>query len=217
MIDATVIYCSSNRENWTFEKRIIKHLLANCGGLPIVSVTQKPVNLGTNVCVGDIGVSGFNFFRQVQIACEQAKTKFVISAEADCLYPPDYFTYEPYHNNVFYRDTNLYVMGNHRSYFYRKPQGSTFAQIVGRETYLNRLKELFVGCPQWDAGDKNFPKGRHNFQDVNTTTQYFHTVNPCVSFKTGKGMRHHSATERVQIYSIPFWGDGKILRGRFYD
>src|ERR1035437_9722096 len=137
MQDTTIIYCSSNQQNWTFEKRIIKQLLKNSGGLPIVSVTQKPVNLGTNICVGDVGVSGFNFFRQVLTGLKEAKTKFVISAEADCLYPPDYFKFTPAKSNIFYRNTNCYLVGNNRNYFYRKPGGSTFAQIVGRKHYIS--------------------------------------------------------------------------------
>jgi len=216
MNSTTVIYCSSNKENPDFEGKIIQSLKDNCGGLPIVSVTQKPMDLGVNICVGDVGASGFNFFRQVQIACENAKTKYVISAEADCLYPPEYFQFTPAYEEVLYRNTNLYIMGNHRSYFFRKPEGSTFAQIIGREKYLLILNELFLGCPQWDADDKNFPKGRHKYSDIPCTTQYFHTENPCISFKTGNGMRHYTHSERIPIYTSPFWGDGKILRERFY-
>ena len=91
----SIIYCSSNREHPKFEQRIKDNILKVRGNLPIISVTQKPINFGKNICVGNVGVSGFNFFRQSLIACEEAKTKFVISAEADCLYPPGYFQFIP--------------------------------------------------------------------------------------------------------------------------
>jgi hypothetical protein len=212
--NATVIYCSSNREDWAFEKRIIKYLLKNCG-LPIVSVTQKPVNLGTNVNVGNVGVSGFNFFRQVLIACKEAKTEFVISAEADCLYPPDYFQFIPEKKDVFFRNTNCYLIGNHRNYFYKKSGGSTFSQVVGREHYIERLEKLFRNAPQWNVEEKNFPKERWHKEDVPDKVEFFETINPCVSFKTGQGMRHYSTTrERTPIWNIPFWGDSKILKSK---
>ncbi len=216
MSDSTVIYYSSCKESSAFESKIIKSLKDNCGDLPIISVTQKPLDLGTNICVGEVGASGFNMFRQVQIACEQAKTKFVISAEADCLYPPEYFQFEPYSEDRVCRNTNLYIMGHRRDYFYHKTEGSTFSQITGREHYLKVLEEMFCGCPKWDAEDKNFPKGRHKYQDLPCSIQYFKTENPCVSFKTGKGMRHYTHSERVPIYSIPFWGDGQLIARRFY-
>ena len=50
---ATIIYCSSNKELPEFEAKIVANLLKNCGDLPIISVTQKPMDLGRNICVGD--------------------------------------------------------------------------------------------------------------------------------------------------------------------
>ena len=214
MPESTVIYYSSNREDWGFEKRIIKLLLNSCGDLPIVSVTHKAVNLGKNICIGDVGVSGFNMFRQVQIACREAKTRFVILAEADCLYPPDYFTFLPEKDDVFYRNSNLYLMGNKRDYFFRKPEGSTFSQVVNREHYLSILDKLFTGAPDWSAEEKNFPKGRWKIQDVPDKQELYFTENPCVSLKTGQGMRHYSPSERVRIDDIPYWGNGKKLKRR---
>src|SRR5687768_2212371 len=116
MIDATIIYYTSNREDSKFESKVQETLLKNCGGLPIISVSQKPIDLGTNICVGDMGVSGFNMFRQVQIACGAATTAFVISAEADCLYPPDYFEFSPPRLDACFRNSNLYVMPDKRDF-----------------------------------------------------------------------------------------------------
>jgi hypothetical protein len=215
MLPITIIYCSSNREKWLFEKRIIKYLLKNCGGLPIVSVTQKPINLGTNICVGDMGVSGFNFFRQSLIACREAKTKFVISAEADCIYPPDYFQFEPEREDIFYRNSNIYVLGLNRNSYRHKPRGSTFAQVVGREHYISVLEKLFKGAPEWDANDKSFPKGRWRQPDVPDKQELYSTKNPCISFKTGNGMRNTSTTNNTPINSIDYWGSGRVLRTKF--
>src|ERR1700687_5200912 len=100
MNDVTIIYYSSNHEKPEFEQRIKDNILRVSSGLPIISVTQKPIDFGKNIVVGDVGTSGLNMFRQVQIACRAAKTKFVISAEADCLYPPDYFIFIPKKDNV---------------------------------------------------------------------------------------------------------------------
>ncbi|TAJ98753.1 MAG: hypothetical protein EPO36_14260, partial [Chloroflexota bacterium] len=146
MNEVTIIYYSSNHEKPEFEDRIKDNILKVSGGLPIISVTHKPIDFGKNIVVGDVGASGFNMFRQVQIACREAKTRFVISAEADCLYPPDYFEFIPPRDDICYRDKNLYVMPQHRAFFWRKEEGATHAQIIGREFYLKVLDKLFEGA-----------------------------------------------------------------------
>jgi len=214
-MEITIIYVSSNRENWLFEKRIIKFLLKNCGGLPIVSVTQKPINLGKNICVGDVGTSGFNMFRQILIGLKEVKTPFVISAEADCLYPPDYFRFKPKKDNVFYRNTNLYILGFTRNNYRYKPQGSTWAQVVGRKHYIKILEKWFKGAPMWSPEEKSFPKERWKKFDVWDKQELYSTKDPCVSFKTGNGMRNNTPAKNSPIESIDYWGRGRDLKIKF--
>jgi hypothetical protein len=209
---ATIIYCSSNREYPDFEAKIIMRLVQNCGKVPIISVTQFPTPLGKNIVVGDVGTSGFNFIRQIQLGCLAAATRFVISAEADCLYPPDYFWFRPERDDACYRNDNTFLMGYKRDCFWRKQEGGTWAQVINREFYLERLNFLLAGEPEWDAGKKNFPKekGLKFFDSYETFT----TERPCISIKTGQGMRHYSHSERIDIPELPFWGNGKQLRGQ---
>ncbi len=215
---AVILYYSSNQEAPDFEAKIVANLLRNCGDLPIISVTHKPMALGKNICVGDVGASGFNMFRQVLIGCEAATgADFIISAESDCLYPPDYFTFRPERVNMCYRNSNLYVMGNKRDYYWHKPEGATHAQIVGREFYLLRLKELFLGAPIWDVAEKNFPKERHGQEDIfnRDQIQHYRTDNPVVQIKTGRGMRHYTRSERRDIHELPYWGKGVDVRREY--
>ena len=190
-------------------------LLENCGGLPIISVSQKPIDLGTNICVGDVGASGFNMFRQVQVGLAAVKTKLVISAEADCLYPPDYFKFTPKRSDVCYRDSNLYVMPDLRDYFFYKEEGATHAQIVGTLYYAAILEKLFSGAPKWSTEELNFPKERWGKDDVFDKIEYYRTENPVFQIKTHKGMRYFTHSDRTPIYGLPYWGDGKPLRKYF--
>ena len=194
MTDATIIFVSSNREEPEFEAEIIKTLKKNSGGLPIIAVTQKPVDIEQNLVVGDVGASGFNFCRQVQLGVLAAKTRFVISAESDCIYPKDYFEFRPQFDDICYRNTNIYVQ-KYRKHYACKKTRSTFSQVVGREFYLERFDLLFKGQPEWSTEMKNFPKeiGMNLFDEfVHWETKY-----PAVSFKTGRGMRNHSNTDEV--------------------
>jgi hypothetical protein len=222
IMDATIFFCSSNKEYPQFEQRIRDNILKVCGDLPIISVTQKPIDFGTNICVGDdVGVSGFNFFRQSLIACKAAKTRFMISTEADCLYPPDYFLFRPERDDKCYRSDNVFVMGQHRKYFFRKPRGATHAQIVNREFYIENLERCFEGEPEWDATQFNFPKEKFHakWEDVfnRDDIEYFMQENPVVQIKTSQSMRNYTSAIRDPIYSLPYWGKGSDFRKKYYD
>jgi hypothetical protein len=215
MHKATIIYYTSNRERPRFERKIQETLLKNCGDLPIISVSQEPIQLGKNICIGDVGTSGFNMFRQVQIACEAATTPFVISAEADCVYPPDYFKFTPNRLDACFRDSNLYVMADRKDHFYYKSEGATHAQIVGREFYLETLEKLFKGAPKWSTEEKNFPKERNGKDDVFDKIFYWKSENPVFQIKTHRGMRYHTHSDRTPIYELPFWGKGSDIRKHY--
>lgn len=221
MSEITLIYYSSNREKPEFEQRIRDNILALCGDMPIISVTQKPIDFGKNIVVGNVGASGFNMFRQVQIACREAKTPFVLSAEADCLYPPDYFTFVPPRNDLCYRNKNLYVMPQHRAYFWKKEEGATHAQIVDRELYLKTLDRLFEGAPQWSIGEKNFPKERtHQKQEdvfAKDEIEFYETQNPVIQIKTSQSMRNYTNSDRIPRHELPYWGNGRDFRKKYYD
>jgi len=215
--DATIVYLSSCREKPQFEQRIRDNILKTCGNLPILSVTQKPMDFGKNIFVGDVGASGFNFFRQWQIGLMEVKTRFVISAEADCLYPPEYFTYRPPRDDVCYRNSNLYVMPDQRAYFFYKREGATHAQIVGRDFFLNRLNELFKGTPQWSVEEMNFPKERYRKEDIfeKEEIEHYRTKNPVVQIKTHRGLRYYTHSDRTPIHELPYWGSGVAFRAYY--
>ena len=208
----TIIYVTSNRERPEFEKKIQEDILSKCGDTPIVSVSQKPINFGKNICVGDVGTSGYNFCRQVLIACQNATTPYVTHAEADCLYSPDYFTFIPPRLDACYRNKNIYVQKYNNDWF-RKKNSSTFSSVVGREFYVKRLEELFEGMPKWNTEMKDFPKeiGKLLFNSY----EFFETKYPCISFKTGQGMRKHSPAGSTPIYELPYWGSVKKLREKY--
>ena len=215
-INATILYYTSNMEDEGFEDRVRKTLLKNCGDLPIISISQKPIDLGTNICVGDdIGVSGYNMFRQVLIGCKEATTEFIISAEADTLYPPEYFTFRPERDDVCYRNSNLYVMPDKRPFFFYKKEGATHAQIIGREFYIKSLEWLFEGAPMWSPEEKNFPRERGKGVDVFDEIEYYRTENPVFQIKTHRGMRYYTHSDRTPIHELPYWGDGKAVRAYY--
>jgi len=212
----TILYYTSNKEGSEFEKRVRDLIIKHSGGLPIISVSQKPIDFGENICVGEQGASGFNMFRQVLIGLERVKTPLVISAEADCFYPPEYFQFIPPKDNVCYRNTNTWVMPQWRSWYWQKRESATHAQVVGTKFYLDRLNKLFKGAPKWSVEEKNFPKERLRKEDVFDDIEYWFCPNPVVQVKTTKSMRHYTTSDRIDIHELPFWGKGVDFRKKYY-
>jgi len=214
--NATIIYYTSNREDEGFESRVRENILkVNKLNLPIISISHKPIDFGKNICVGDVGTSGFNMFRQVQIGLLEVKTDFAISAEADCLYPPDYFEFRPKQLNRCYRNNNLYVMPDRRDFYFYKKEGATHAQIVGTKYYLETLNKLFKDAPKWSVEEKNFPKERHKQEDIFNNIYYWTSKNPVFQIKTHRGMRYYTHSDRTPIPKIDYWGGGKKARRYF--
>ena len=216
----TILYYSSNRENPEFEQKIRDEILKICGNIPIVSVSQKPINFGKNICVGNVGHSYLNLYRQTLIGAKAAKTEYLIFAEADFLYSKEYFDFEPKGANLYRYDNDWVILTNPRfgyKYFKKPFAGGTL--ICKRQFMIDILEEYLEGQPEWIDGnfvvkDKNGkPKIDHT-----TITKFeepfeIFTGSPCVSFKTGDGMtQRFSVPDRHnKVDTLPYWGNGKEL------
>ena len=200
----TVVYYTSNKEKEIFEQKIRDRLLDTIGDLPLISVSQKPIDFGHNICVGDIGTSDENILKQLLIGCEMADTPLIATAEADCLYPPvGYFDFKPDDMQMIYRYTNLWIL-SYRWKHYRKKIYSLCAQISGRKHLIDCIKER-LGPPL---------TVRKDIMHKKIGWEPFESSIPCVSIKTGDGMRIVTGT--IQGFppeeSLPYWGKAMDLR-----
>ncbi len=214
MTDKTIIYYTGNREEEKFEEKIRRGILDACGGLPIISVSQKPMDFGMNICVGDVGQSYLNAFRQLLMGCEAATTPFVVMAESDCLYPKSgYFDFNPTDPNLIYSWDNVWIMWKREGYdrFYRKEQ-THGSMIYGREFLINLLKESFRGLPVWSREKMGFPfyRPEHKFE-------YFHGEDPIINIITGANGRKSTVLMKVRPRnSLPYWGSAVDLKNKLF-
>jgi hypothetical protein len=199
-MEITLLYYTANKENPEFEKKIQANLPTH---LPIVSVSQKPINLGKNICVGEHGNSYINEYRQILIGLREIKTEYFISCEADFLYPPDYFTFEPNGANV-YRSDNVWIVYDK---FCKKPY-SEGAQIAKTKYMIKFIEHYLEGLPEWYDGRPNDNKlyMKHQKELWRLPFTFFHT-SPCLSFKTGNGIRKGTQITDEGATELPIWGD----------
>ncbi len=65
------------------------------GQYPVVSVSQRPIDFGRNLCVGEIGASKYNAYKQILIGLRAVDTEFVACVDDDVLYVPEHFQQRP--------------------------------------------------------------------------------------------------------------------------
>ena len=196
----TVIYYSSNKEDVVFESRVQAKLwkLVDAMNIPLISVTQKPVRFGHNICVGDIGVNERNVWEQMLTGCMAAKTPYVSFCEADTLYPPEYLWYTPHDLNTRYWFEDVWILFRNKDAFYLKGR-SDCAHMAGREYIIGLLQKglafsegsVFEGTPR--PLKVQLPFG-------------------IINIKTGNGMRPTTQTNQVPIIELPGWGTAADLR-----
>lgn len=217
MNDLTVIYYTSNNEDPIFTKNMQKTLLETIGDLSLISVSQKPIDFGKNICVGKVGISSHNAWRQLQIGAMSAKTKFVCIAEADCLYPKEYFEFRP-NDDVAHIIKPLWMLVVQRGKarrFYLKPRGSEAAMIVGRERLVKAIDEVFEGYDYWGMEKANGETIPYLLHKIKYVVDYIDK--PIITIKTDNNM--HRRTPHLpesKCTELPYWGNAHELADKYF-
>jgi len=185
----TIVFYTASKEK--FENKVIEQISKVKGDIPVISISQKPLNFGNNICVGDIEQNYQNAFKQALIGCERATTPFVVLTESDCLYPEGYFDFKPTDLETVYTYDNVWIMWDreNRTRFYK--HGTTAGSlIIGREFYISMLK-----------------KGMPDFFDPKLKWESF-TGKPLINIKTRNGISFGTTlTKGVKPQkSFPYWG-----------
>ena len=218
-MEVTVVYYTASSEDIAFEARIRGHLLSRIGDLPLISVSQKPLpGFGNNICVGEHDNCYGNLFRQVYIALQEVQTPWVLTAEADFLYPLEYFTFVPPRKAPYYRYKPVYVHynlnGKSDPKFFLKGT-SNGAQMINRDYWLTTMEWTLNGEKEWFSKDDPVPPAPR----VQTDKRYLWGSNiPAITFKTGNGVRRLTdvRNKNIATYHLPYWGRADDLRKEMF-
>ena len=215
----SVVYYTANKEDENFEKKIQRKLLDVIGDLPLISVSQKPIkNFGKNICVGKQPWCDATAHRQLLIGLQEAKTKFVLAAESDCLYPPEYFTFVPPTVDNVYRYNNVWILYSWvgvgtRGLFWKKCLCEG-AQMCGREHWIKNIEWALRRL-------KGYEKKRPHYVFYNgLKTEYsWGSESPVISCKTENGLRKYADVHRknsVHATELPYWGSSTKLKKELF-
>lgn len=101
-----IIYYSDLRPHASILNACQEQLLKASGGIPIVSVTLKPINFGRNIVLENRQRSLPTMLKQIVMGLEALDTDVVFFTEHDVLYSPSHFDFTPPTDNVFYYNLN---------------------------------------------------------------------------------------------------------------
>jgi hypothetical protein len=233
--DLTLLHYTANRVSPTFwAETMTRARLAAGRSVPMVLVSQQPIaetwaHHPRDVfhCVGPIGASIYNVYRQVLIGAKLAQTPFVACVEDDSLYSPDHFWHRPPLDTFFYNDNRWVITrrlsddGKSRTAFYYWRHRTQMAMCIApRELLIATLEERFAKYP--DPVPHDIAKatgwgepGRYekNIGITRQTLAYFNSKEPCVTFNHALGLMGRRAVkddDRI-CTTLERWGDANDL------
>ena len=216
MSDLTLLYYTANRAPAHFMERVQRHLLTH--GNPIVSVSFKPMSFGDNICIGEQEPSIFQLYRQVLIAAEMSRTKYVACAEDDSLYHESHFHYRPSPGTFGYN--NYRWMLDSKGIFYWRRRTVMSMCIAGRDLMVDTLRARFSKHPVRDKSEKYFSEpGKYESRLglITPPMEPFETKIACLTFNHRPslgGVRRLHPQDTIKE-ELEYWGSARELWKKF--
>ncbi len=178
MAKTTLIYYSDGIVSDDISKLVQGYLSKS--GLPIISVTQEPLDFGDNYCIGKIGRSYQNIQSQILLGITNAKTENVALCEHDTIYPEGYFGFVPPRNDVFYYNQNrVFVIAKKGPQYgmfinYKDSHPNADQLICNRKLLIRATqirRELLIRCdpkelpPGWGEPGFSFPHEKFDWRE----------------------------------------------------
>lgn len=212
--DLTVIYYTADYEKPELLVRVRQTLWTNKGDCPLISVSQSPLDFGQNICVGGQVTSTQNTYRQFQLGAMQAATKWVCTAEDDCLYPPEYFQYDPEDEDHMHCAVPMYALYARTKVtpcFIPKRYGSFGASFMSRTAAIEAVEKCLAGLGQWgDKDEQELPKLSQWLPQ-----KYATFTNPIVSIKTDEALHRRTPIYPGVCQEVPYWGTVEEVTRRY--
>lgn len=222
--DLTVIYLTASLIPEGFANYQRKILVDSIGGAPIIGVSRKPLNFGTNLPDND-PKSTDNIYRQMLRAAKIATTKFVGIAEDDTLYSQDHFTcFRPDADTFAYNQNRLALFLWGKPMFSWRNRKSNASLISPRKLLIEALEERYAKFPHGVPEELVGEVGREIIEKdlgiaVRKSVDFFSDV-PIVQFNhdhaSERAQRHHTKKPgQIKAYDIPYWGKAEDLAKKF--
>jgi len=133
-----IVYYTDNRLDPAIAKACQRQLEKS--GLPIVSVSLKPIDFGENIVL-DLERGNLTMFKQILAGLEAIDTDVVFLAEHDVLYATEHFNFDTPSNDVVYYNQNSWKVNAETGHALFHYASSTSGLCASRELLLEHYRK----------------------------------------------------------------------------
>lgn len=225
MNDLTLLYCTASCLPEDTAEKIRQNLFDVIQGkYPVVSVSQKPISFGQNICVGEIGQSTYNFFKQMLTGAKAIKTKYIACVDDDTLYVPEHFTHRPSAETIFTYNTNAWFAGS-KEFWRQKDMAGMFCHICPTNALIHNLSvrfEIHTTSPRDQRHWGEPGKFDTEFGIPNAKVETFQTKLPLATFEyrgslNGKRKRFGLKDSNNYTDNLEPFGNARKLRRMYWN
>lgn len=221
--DLTIVYYTANVISDFFMKNVQGQITIAAPGVPIVSVSHKPIAFGENIVVA-LPRHHLSIYKQALIGAREAKTKYIALCEDDVLYSPEHFKFRPKSGTFGYNlgTWNMFTWGE--PIFNHKERRNMSGLVCERDLFIEAMEERFRRWPDDSKIDLSHwaepSKYEHYLKVKAQTPQFFHTNPPNIVFTHQTALSYDNLGKRkklgeIRAYSIPYWGIAEDIRALY--
>lgn len=193
-----IVYYTDNNLERSLADAARKNLIKAAGPIPIISVSQEPLNFGQNICVGKKPKTKLSMYEQMLEGVKAAPDdSFIYLCEHDVFYHYSHFEKVPPKDDAVWINQNKYhwQQGNH---FYLKAKDQkAWSMATGSKKYLLEKLETTVKNKMGEMKVRWF---KYNSERPNIDIRHDRNLT--------KGIKAH----KKQIFNIAGWGSPKHFK-----
>lgn len=190
-----IVYYTDGRIEHSLANAVRNHLRKVAGLIPIISVSQEPLNFGKNICVGIKERTYKSMYEQITAGIEAApKDSIVYLCEHDVFYHYSHFVKTPRDEGAAYINQNKAYWKIGYNSFCPSPPQKAWSQTIGKREYL---LEKFRGADETGVQLRWF---KWNSERPNVDMRHDH------NFSDDPKYLRPWLGGKKEIYNLPGWG-----------
>jgi hypothetical protein len=148
-----VVYYTDSILEPDLDEAVRAQITKAANGIPIISVSQKPLDFGKNICVGEKPRCYRSLYEQLLLGVEEAEEgSIVYLCEHDVFYHPSYFEFvPPEREHVYFNYNRFYWSFGWGSFCMPAGRRALSQAVAYREVFIDNVTEHLILAGTGDA------------------------------------------------------------------
>lgn len=201
-----IVFYTDSQLDESLARAVRSHLKKVVGPIPIISVSQKPLNFGKNICVGDLLRNQQSMHEQILAGVKVAPENSIIYlCEHDVFYHPSHFAYIPRTDKAIYFNTNRVYWKQGVNTFLPATSKRALSHGVAYREYLIQYAKKRIKDLKRDSNSRMQTRW-FTWKSERPNVNIRHDMNLIFS---GRHKERYYAKHLKGIKNLPGWGGTK--------